>query len=469
MKFLAILKDSFREAVDGWIIFAMFALSTLLIVFIASFSVEPLPADKAFEHITQSFIIVYPDQGKGIFARPFPFGVRIDQLKKLTDASAPQAADYSMVLRIMDFGAPIRSTPANPPAEGDNKQADGKKDSKVLRLRSNSFRQAVAYWSRPAEKEEALGRKEVDGSDVTDEMMVNFIKGQFHAHINMELQKVAKLPDDSDGSERFEIETKGTKDRRGWPHYPHLLFGLWKINLPFTLGSQLYLIESTILSDIGATIALLVSVVITAFFIPNLMRKGSIDLLLSKPMSRPLLLVYKYIGGLTFMLLNTAFAVLGVWLMIGLRTGVWGTGLLWTIFAVTYYFALLYAVSTLVAVLTRNAIVAILVTTFFWGVMFVFGFAHNKLEPLRDDKTLDIPHTVFVVSDVVNATLPRTTDLDNLMNKWVVDDTLSESEKKAMRKDKFVYPSWIEVFGVSGIYIFLMLGLACWRFSTRDY
>jgi ABC-type transport system involved in multi-copper enzyme maturation permease subunit len=364
---------------------------------------------------------------------------------------------------------PFHINLGGPQNNENGKQPSPEKKPEAAKTRSTHFRQAVAYWNGPADKDAAFGLKDVDTSAVTDEMTVAFIKDQFRSHGNMELKKVTKLPTTSDDTEEFEIETAGMKGAKGWPHNPHLFFGLWKIKAPIPLGVQLYFIESTILSDIGATIALLVSIVITAFFIPNLMRKGSIDLMLSKPMSRPLVLIYKYIGGLTFMFVNTAFAVGGVWLMIGLRTGVWGSGLLWTVLALTYYFALLYAVSTLTAVLTRNAIVAILVTMFVWGFMFVVGFAHNKLEPYRNDKTFEIPDSVFMVSDTVNAILPRTTDLDNLMNKWVVDDTLGASEKKLLKKDKFVYPSWIEVFGVSGIYIFAMLGLACWRFTTRDY
>ena len=35
--------------------------------------------------------------------------------------------------------------------------------------------------------------------------------------------------------------------------------------------------------------------------------------MLSKPIRRPALLVYKYLGGLTFVFLLTAVTVLGVW------------------------------------------------------------------------------------------------------------------------------------------------------------
>jgi ABC-type transport system involved in multi-copper enzyme maturation permease subunit len=472
MKFLAILKDSFREAVDGWIVYAMLGMSALLILFVACFSFTPVPADEALQHITSSFMIVYPDKGAGSLARMFPFFPQVQELKQVNEASSPPEGDYRFTLRIVDDPSLILQGNLGP--NGDNgekpkpEKSDTAKSDKPKEKPPSAFRQAVAYWNRPAAAEDAMGRRTVDSSGVTDEMMIDFLRDSFLVHGNMNVEKIARRPTKAEDTYEFEVETKGTRGAKGWPHKPRIFFA-WDIPVPATLGSWVYLVESTLLGDIGATIAIMVSIIITAFFIPNMMRKGAIDLLLSKPMSRPLLLLYKYIGGMTFVFLNTAFAVGGVWLVIGLRTGLWGPGILWSIPAITFYFAVLYAISTLAAVTTRSAIVAILVTMGFWAVMFLVGFIHNKLEPLRNDRGLEISKTVFTVSDTLNAVLPRTTDLDNLMNKFVVDDTLGPAEKRQMKKDKFTYPPWVEVLSVSGIYIAVMLGLACWRFTARDY
>ena len=123
---------------------------------------------------------------------------------------------------------------------------------------------------------------------------------------------------------------------------------------------MLWIIEDQIINGLGGAIALLISVVITAFFIPNMLRKGSVDLLISKPIGRSQLLVYKYIGGLTFMFLVTAFTVGGIWLVIALRSGFWDPSFLLVIPVLTFTFAILYAVSTLVAVFTRSAIAAMI-------------------------------------------------------------------------------------------------------------
>ena len=370
---------------------------------------------------------------------------------------------------------------APPKPEDEKKKADAKKDDtkkedekkedekKPKRNPAESeFREAVAYWGTVPDKNNP---QLPDAAKVSDEEMVNFIKDQFSTFGNMEIAKVTKLPPREDGVYSFEVETKGMKGAKGWMHYAWVLFGAFKLPWPATLGNCIFFIENTLINGIGAWVALLVSVVLTAFFIPNMMRKGAIDLLLSKPIMRPTLLIYKYIGGLTFVFLNTTIAVGGVWLVIGLRSGVWSNRFLLIILGITFFFAILYAVSTLIAVLSRNAIVAILVTCAFWFVMYLAGTFYTAMDMLRKEKTTkeSIPSWVFTSADVLHAVVPRTKDLDLLTTKLIVDDTLGKAEKREGRVDLITFPTWGEVIGVSSAWIVVMLGLACWRFSTRDY
>ncbi len=55
MSFLAILKDSFREAVDSKVFYAMIGLSLLLILLVGCVSFKPLPAEDALPSIVNNF------------------------------------------------------------------------------------------------------------------------------------------------------------------------------------------------------------------------------------------------------------------------------------------------------------------------------------------------------------------------------------------------------------------------------
>jgi ABC-type transport system involved in multi-copper enzyme maturation permease subunit len=226
------------------------------------------------------------------------------------------------------------------------------------------------------------------------------------------------------------------------------------------------MIETQIVGNVGASIFLLVSSIMTSFFIPNMLRKGAVDLMISKPINRWVLLLYKYIGGLLFMFLNTVVLIGGFWLVMGMRTGVWGPSFLLMIPVLTFEFAVYYAISTLAAVLTRNTIVAIMTTCFMWLVLFVSGLSYNLSNPEGDNP----PSSFHQGTAVVHGVLPRIGDMDQLSRYLVVVDVLKsdDAQKQEIRK-LMEDTSWGESIGVSVAFIAVMLGLACWWFSTRDY
>src|SRR5581483_4369391 len=84
--------------------------------------------------------------------------------------------------------------------------------------------------------------------------------------------------------------------------------------------------------------------------------------------------------GLLFIFLNTALAVGGVWLALSWRSGLWAPGFLLAIPTITFFFAILYAVSTLFAVLTRSPVVSILMTCGAWFFLFVVGTTNLALQ-----------------------------------------------------------------------------------------
>ncbi|MDA0586636.1 MAG: ABC transporter permease subunit [Planctomycetota bacterium] len=135
-------------------------------------------------------------------------------------------------------------------------------------------------------------------------------------------------------------------------------------------------VVSRLVGNLGVFIALLV----TASIVPQMLDAGAIDLLLSKPVSRPFLFLSKFFGGCVFILLNTVFLIAGLWLVIGWRFGLWSSGLLWTIPVFVFVFAIYYSVSTLAAVIWRNAVVSIVVSILFWAVCFIVGVAKSALD-----------------------------------------------------------------------------------------
>lgn len=450
-QFLAVLKDSYREARDGWIIYLMFAFSMLVILLIASVTYRPLTMEEVVKKGPERFnrlvnLFVQPGQ-------PKPPTLAIENFQQTNDAKEPWFGDYAW-----DFVV----TFAN-----EKDAEDGKKNFPFAQLefvRDNMYRNDNTFY---------------------------FLK-------DVDVVEVKSPPNEV----RFHLATKGTKvtSRKAWPHDVKLLYG---IPMSWLLGNNIeeavFTIEKWVIHKVGAWLAIMVGLIITAFFVPNMLRKGSVDLVISKPIYRWLLLIYKYIGGLTFMVVLSFFTVLGVWIVVGLRAGIWGPGFLWVIPGIVFYFAILYSVSVLMGTLTRSPIVAILATFTVWGFLYANGLLHNvvgrervekakveagiETEPQENEpngdknarrgppkltQLLGIPDWVSTTSDVIHAVLPRTSDLDDLNGKLIAESVLSKPEQKRLKVANLSYPPWFEVFTVSFVFIGIMLGLSCWRFSTRD-
>ena len=178
------------------------------------------------------------------------------------------------------------------------------------------------------------------------------------------------------------------------------------------------------------------------------------------------------------MLILSAFVVGGVWLITGIRAGVWAPGVFVVVPLMTLSFAILYAVSTVAAVWTRNSIVAILVTLAFAGFLWLVGKVEffAMLHRMHRDAVAELKNeepqyaSWARVVGGLNRALPRWHDIDVLTGQAVAESLMTikqqESQRSSLQKH---LPSWGGTIGVTVLWIVGLLGLACWRFSVKDY
>jgi hypothetical protein len=439
MKFLAILKDSYREAVSGWVLQVMLVVSGLLMLFVASLSFRLVSLETALEN---------------------------------------------------SFGAINWAARKNPALGGTQFVVENMWASKPDEPWRSDYKFDIVVRAPGPEQ---LQRAKESGLPVNRREIRMLLREQLFYLDEIKVEDVPPAGD-KPSEARYRVTTTGTKtpDRLAWPHEPAALF--W-VDVPLytqSLRSQLYLVEKYLVNDIGAWVALLVGVVITAGFVPNMLGKGTLDLYVAKPIGRSRLLIYKYVGGLTFVAVLLAVTVSGVWVILGLRTGVWAPQFLAVVPVLIFYFAILYAVSTAVAVFTRSSLLAILATVIAWATFWGFGKLHDTVvEAERSEAKMqeelgkigqggdpdDLPPQLEQAQRVVgwakwldrftHPVLPRTYDLDARGVQIIADGLLTEAELKQRGLDHPL-PPWWETVGLSSAFIVVVLGLACWRFSTRD-
>ncbi len=117
------------------------------------------------------------------------------------------------------------------------------------------------------------------------------------------------------------------------------------------------------------------SIFATANFIPSMLEKGHIELLISKPLARYQILLGKYLGAQANIAFNVVYLILGSWLIMSLKTGIWYFQYLYTIPMVIATFAIVYALMVLVGVLSRSPGVTIMVA---FSVFFLSQFLMTK-------------------------------------------------------------------------------------------
>ncbi|MEM6468667.1 MAG: ABC transporter permease [Planctomycetota bacterium] len=114
-------------------------------------------------------------------------------------------------------------------------------------------------------------------------------------------------------------------------------------------------------------------ILVTASIVPEMLQPGSLHLLLSKPLSRMLLLLAKFIGACSFVFICVCQLVLGLYLIAGSRLDLWNPRILWCIPVSVFLFAVFYSVSMLAGLRWRSSILSIGLTCMFGAFVLVIG------------------------------------------------------------------------------------------------
>lgn len=125
---------------------------------------------------------------------------------------------------------------------------------------------------------------------------------------------------------------------------------------------------------------ILAALLITAPIMPQLFEPGSLHLLLSKPISRWMLFLTKFFGGCAFALITAGYFAFLLWLFLGTRLAIWDSQVLAAIPVYTFVFAVYYSVTALAGLVFRNTIVSVVLGIVFWAFCFGLGIAQNGMQ-----------------------------------------------------------------------------------------
>lgn len=282
-----------------------------------------------------------------------------------------------------------------------------------------------------------------------------------------------------------------------WPHRLTLFGDSLLLTPPegAPLGVEVFILQKLLATGVGGTILLMIAVVITAGFVPTMLRKGTLELLLVRPVRRWHLLIGKYVAALLFVAGLLGLLVGATWLVTGIVAGLWMSGIVLAVVSLLVFFALLLAVSVCAGVVTRSAPAAMLTTIAFWAVLFVLGIMHAQAAASRVREDLvGKPRPVTVADalrgrtqprkpleaearpfhrtrvgraiEAVYTVLPHTTDLDAMVDRQLMRGfAVGGRLRRLLESGEF---SWRAGVGLTLAHAAVFLAIACAVFARRD-
>lgn len=191
----------------------------------------------------------------------------------------------------------------------------------------------------------------------------------------------------------------------------------------------------------------------TAHLVPRMQEKGTIDLYLSRPVSRVGLLLSRYVAGLLLAASNVIYLIGSIWLIVAWKTHVMHPRFLLGGALIMFVIATLLAFAFLVGVITSSTAVSIMATygLFFFAIMLV---QHDRIAAAvsKEWQAWLINGLYWIV--------PKTAELGEAVVAFVSGGQAPARMAAALSPAPFLS---------TAAFAIVSLGLAAWRFQRKEF
>ncbi len=204
----------------------------------------------------------------------------------------------------------------------------------------------------------------------------------------------------------------------------------------------------------GIPMFMLVSsmLIITSSFIPDMLKKGHIDLLLSKPISRTKIIIGHFIAATLIVLVAFTFLMGAIWILVSAKTGFWNPSFLYSILWFTLIFSVLYSAVMLIGVLSRSTILSIIINMLlFFPLSFLLYLANTYFQ--SDEKSIVFGPVAESLLKFFYQIFPKPWDMQDMTVSFVTQNAIAN------------YMPLIS----SLLFMMIMLILSIWYFNKKDY
>lgn len=214
---------------------------------------------------------------------------------------------------------------------------------------------------------------------------------------------------------------------------------------------------------ISFPLILFFSLISVSSFIPSLTEKGTIDVVISKPISRFKILMSKYTGAVLFVALSMLFLFGSIWLILSLKSGYWNFHFLISVVNLTLAFAIMYSITVLIGLMTQSSIISILVNFFLIFVlcpilstreMLVFPWIHNE--------------TAQFIFNFFYYVLPKPGEIKDITVNIISHQSVNFWKPVNDVGTMQFFPAWMSMI-TSLIFCATVMAYSVYYFSKKDY
>jgi ABC-2 type transport system permease protein len=191
----------------------------------------------------------------------------------------------------------------------------------------------------------------------------------------------------------------------------------------------------------------------TAHLVPRLQEKGTIDLYLSRPVGRTKLLLSRYCGGLLLAAANLLYLFGAIWLIVVWKTGVAHPRFFLGGVVILFGIAAMLAFAFLIGVVTSSTAVSLMVTYAIFFFAALLSAREKIAAAVSSEWSAGLIRALYWI-------FPKTAELGRATVALVSG---GETFQRLGQIDK------LAVFGSTGLFGLVALGLAAWRFSRKDF
>jgi ABC-type transport system involved in multi-copper enzyme maturation permease subunit len=184
----------------------------------------------------------------------------------------------------------------------------------------------------------------------------------------------------------------------------------------------------------------------SAGLMPAVLEPGRIGLLLSKPVTRPMLLAGRYAGNLLVVTLNQVYLVTAIYVIVGLKTEIWHASFLYTVPVTVFLFAVLLTVVVFVGVVSESAALSLMVAAALMFISMLLASRRIVVNLLSSEWSRDLWQALYWI-------LPKPWDLYKAMRDLILGDTAN----------------WVDPVWTSAAFGAFVLGAAIYVFQKKDY